>query len=356
MQCIETLESANDVKPHRVIYDFGLHSMVLSGLARDLFIGLHYFQSTSEALMPKATAYLILAHHQLEALVRLLESVKAPWAHAFVHIDRKADREPFERALCAREDCTLIARNLSVPIYWAGYSMVEATFRALRLAHQDPRRCERFSLLSGVDLPIKPLDVIADRLSGSDEIIRVDRILDPLGKTDFDRRANRVYLGDGPLLNPRSKMPLLPRLARRFEAWLPNGPYPPLPIFYGPQWWSLTREAIDAVFAFVDHQPEVMRWFKRTRCPDEMVFQTILKSSVLAENISYDLTRGDEGRESTLHGSHFVDWSRPKPDRPATLTLEHLPLLLESEALFGRKFDTRRSLDLIVALRDKLRQ
>ena len=181
--------------------------------------------------MPKKTAYLILAHHQPNALVRLLDSLKAPWAHAFVHIDLKADREPFEEALRYRNDCTLIEKNLSVSIFWAGYSMVEATLRLLHRAYQHPQHFERFSLLSGVDLPIKPLDVIADRLSGSDEIIRVDRMLDPLGKTDFDRRANRVSLGDGALLNPKSKMPLQPRLVRRLEAWLPNGPYPPLPVF-----------------------------------------------------------------------------------------------------------------------------
>lgn len=297
---------------------------------------------------------MILAHHQPDALVRLLDSLKAPWAHAFVHIDLKADRKPFEQVLLSRNDCTLIEKDLSVAIFWAGYSMVEATLRLLRRAYQHPQDFERFSLLSGVDLPIKPLNVIADRLSGNAEIIRVDRMLAPLGKTDFDRRANRVYLGDGPLLNPRSKIPLLPTLVRRLESWLPNGSYPHLPIFYGPQWWCLTREAVNIIFAFVGRQPDVMLWFRRTRCPDEMVFQTILKNSELAKNISYDLTRGDADREPVLHGSHFVDWSRPKPDRPATLTLEHLPLLLKSEALFGRKFDSSRSFDLIEALHDKL--
>jgi hypothetical protein len=308
----------------------------------------------SEITMSKKTAYLILAHHQPNALVRLLNSLKAPWSHAFVHIDLKADRELFDQALNFRNDCTLIEKKLSISIYWAGYSMVEATLRLLHRAHRDPQHFERFSLLSGVDLPLKPLDVIADRLSGSDEIIRVDRRLDPAGKADFDLRASRIYLGDGPLLNPRSKIPLLPRMTRKLEAWLPNAPYPRLAIFYGPQWWCLSREAVEIIFAFADRRPDVMDWFKRTRCPDEMVFQTILKNSVLAENISYDLTRGDEDREPTLHGMHFVDWSKPKPDRPATLTLEHLPLLLETEALFGRKFDTERSLGLISALQERL--
>lgn len=230
--------------------------------------------------------------------------------------------------------------------------MVEATFQVLRVAHQDTRRFERFALLSGVDFPIKSLDTIAERLSGADEIIRVDRMLNPLGSSDFDRRANRVFLGDGPLLNKRSRIPLLPRVTRKVESWLPNLCYPRLPIFYGPQWWCLTRNAVNEVFAFADRQSDVMSWFKRTRCPDEMVFQTILKNSVCADYITYDLTRGDEDHEPTLHGSHFVDWGRPKPDRPGTLTLEDLPRLLESGALFARKFDGRRSMDLIAALQE----
>jgi hypothetical protein len=305
--------------------------------------------------MPKATAYMILAHHEPDALVRLLDSVSAPYAHAFVHIDRKADREPFEHTLRRRRDCSLIASHLSVPIYWGGYSMVEATFRLLRVAYEDAQRYERFALLSGVDLPIKRLDVIADRLDGTDEIVRVDRVLSPFGTTDFDRRANRIYLGEWTWLNERSnKMPFLPRVARIVEERLPNRPYPHLPIFYGPQWWCITRKAVHAVFDFVDNYPEVIAWFKRTRCPDEMVFQTILKNSTNADNISYDLTRGDEDHEPTLHGSHFVDWSRPSPDRPATLTIQHLPMLLKSSALFARKFDNKRSSEVIVALQDNL--
>lgn len=304
--------------------------------------------------MVKPTAYMILAHHQPDALVRLLDSLKATWAHAFVHVDRKTDVEPFERVLCIRHDCTIIGRSLAVPIYWGGYSMVEATFRVLRVAHQDTRRFERFALLSGVDLPIKSHDAIAERLSGGDEIIRVDRMLNPRGNSDFDRRANRVFLGDGPLLNKRSRIPLLPHVARKVESWLPNRCYPRLPIYYGPQWWCLTRSAVEEIFAFADRQSDVMRWFKRTRCPDEMVFQTILKNSGRAEHITYDLTRGDEDHEPTLHGSHFVDWTRPKPDRPGTLILEDLPRLLESGALFARKFDGRRSIDLIAALQEQL--
>ena len=304
--------------------------------------------------MPKATAYLILAHHQPESLACLLDKLKAPWAHAFVHIDRKVDREPFETVLLSREQCTTLARDDSVAIFWGGYSMIRATFRLLRYAHRDHQRFERFALLSGVDLPIKRLDVIAKRLSGGDEIMRVDRVLAPAGTRSFDRCANQVYLGDRPLVNPKSKVPLLPRITRRLESFLPNDPYPRIPVYYGPQWWCLTREAVEVIFGFVDDHPEVMRWFERTQCPDEMVFQTILKNSVLAENIAYDLTRGDVP-EPTLHGSHFVDWSRPRPDRPATLRLVHLSSLLKSEALFGRKFDNQLSQDLIAALGDKLR-
>lgn len=306
--------------------------------------------------MSKARAYLILAHHQPEALLRLLDAVKSPSAHAFVHIDRKTNRGPFDHVLCSRDDCTVVPRQLSVPVYWGGFSVVTATLQLLRLAYYSKQRFQRFALLSGVDLPIKSASAIAERLDGSAEIMRVDRVLDPCGTTDFDRRANRMYLGEHAWLNKRyTKVRFLPGITRIIETWLPNGPYPHLSIFYGPQWWCLTREAVESIFAFIDNRVDVMRWFEHTRCPDEMVFQTILKNSKHRNHISYDSTRGDENLDPTLHGSHFVDWTRPKPDRPATLTIKHLPLLLKSDALFGRKFDSRLSLDLIAALQDTLK-
>lgn len=306
--------------------------------------------NAQHASPPKQTAFLVLAHHQPEALIRLLDLLKADWAHAFVHVDSKAPRRAFEDALAGRSGCTLLAQDQSVPIYWAGFSMVAATLRLLRLAHADERHFQRFALLSGVDMPIKPLSEIADRLRGEEEIIRIDRVLDPDGNGHFDRCANRIYLGDNRLANPRSTIPLLPALARKLEFRLRNTPYPDLNVYYGPSWWCLTRSAITEVFDFVRTKPKVMAWLQRTRSPDEIVFQTILGNSRLATAITYDLTRGGTEPEPTAHGSHFVDWSRPNPDAPRTLTLEDLPLLLQSEALFARKFDNERSRDLIAGL------
>jgi hypothetical protein len=294
-------------------------------------------------------AFLVLAHHQPGALLRLLDSVRAPWSHAFVHLDLKADRAAFEQVLAGRSDCTLLAETQSVSIHWGGYSMVQATFRLIAEARAFGP-FTRFVLLSGMDMPIKPLETIRKRLKGDTEIIRIDRALDPAGDSHFDRCANRVYLGDHRLTNPRSTIPKLPSLIRRLEPYLRNGPYPPIPIYYGPQWWCLTRAGVDEAVRFAAENPAIMTWFSHTRCPDEMVFHTIIRNSPLAAHISHDLTRGDGEREPHLNGAHFADWDRPNPAAPRTLVAEDLPLLLESEALFGRKFDTERSADLIDAL------
>jgi hypothetical protein len=303
----------------------------------------------------RPTAWMVIVHQEPRALLGLLDRLQAPWAHSFVHVDAKAERHAFEVLLRGRSDCTILSPRDSTKVYWGAWSLTDATLRLLRAAYSSERNFERFSVLSGIDMPIKSLAQIAERLDTDTEIIRVDRVLDPVGDGMFDRRANRVFLGGFRFTNPRSETPVVPRLARKVEAKLPNRPYPDLPIYYGAPFWCITRTAVKEIFRFVQARRDVIRWFKRTSCSDEMLLQTILKQSPVAERIAYDLTRGDEDPGPTVHGSHFIDWSRPNPHSPRTLLLEDLPLLKKSQALFARKFEAEgRSRTLVEAIDKEL--
>ena len=232
--------------------------------------------------------------------------------------------------------------------------MPRATLSLLRAALVDDRLFERFQLLSGADTPIKTEAGIDARLVGDGEIMRVDRMLDANGDGHFDRCANRVFLGNVGLLNPRSRLQVLARLARKVEGRLKRKTPAGLKVYYGPSWWCITRRAAEDILDFGARRPDIIRWFSATRSADEMLFQTILKAGPLASKIAYDATRGDE-LEPTLHGSHYVDWSKPNPSLPRTLVEEDLAQVLGSEALFARKIDPLRSKTL-VELIERLRE
>ena len=76
---------------------------------------------------------------------------------------------------------------------------------------------------------------------------------------------------------------------------------------------------------FVNKNGELMKFFKNTHCPDEMVFQTILGNSPF---------RATKRRHLT-----FTDWSAGNAN-PAPINDSHVELFLENrggEVLFCRK-------------------
>lgn len=293
------------------------------------------------------TAFLILAHHQPAMLKRLVDRLDHPDAVFMVHIDRKSDETPFRKLLGER--VAFVPRQDRVKVYWCGFSTTRSILATVRAAVAAYPASERFVLLSGVDYPIRPIDQIMATVSEDVERIAVDRQLNWRGTHWLDTYANRVFLGDNKLLNPRTAKPLASRLARAAERHLPRLRPHRLPVYHGAGWWALTRAAIDIVLRTERDDPQLLTWFRHARVADELVFQTLLMSSPRAAFIQY--TPGhDQGRPNHLSGVHYVDWTRPNPDLPRTLDLNDLERMLASGGLFARKIDPVRSVSLMEAL------
>jgi Core-2/I-Branching enzyme len=293
------------------------------------------------------TAFLILAHHEPELLARLLGRLDHPQAVAFVHVDRKVDQVPLKAAAGGR--ASFLPDGSRVAVHWRGFSMTRATLNLIRAALSAEPDLKRFVLLSGVDYPVRPISEILAAVGEDLERIRVDRALDPAGEGWFDRCASRVFLGDNALLNPRTGRHRVARLARALEARTRRRPYGET-IYYGPQWWALTRAAIDIVLAADREDRRKIVWFRYACTPDEMVFQTLLRNSERASNIEQDATRGPITWHAYRVGLHYVDFDNPNPDAPRTLTLSDLESIRASGALFARKMDLMRSAELMSAL------
>ena len=74
---------------------------------------------------------------------------------------------------------------------------------------------------------------------------------------------------------------------------------------------------------FLDKNPSVKSFFKRTFAPNEMIWHTILMNSPLKDRIVNDNLR-------------YVDFIR---SHPRILTKEDYAMLRDSGKLFARKFD-----------------
>lgn len=94
-------------------------------------------------------------------------------------------------------------------------------------------------------------------------------------------------------------------------------------------WWCLRHEFIEYLLDFCDRRPDVVRYFKYTRPPNEYMIASILRSS------GFPIKR-----------THFhLNFMK-------TLNEKELERCLENEnILFARKFDEH----MIALLEDKLR-
>jgi hypothetical protein len=130
---------------------------------------------------------------------------------------------------------------------------------------------------------------------------------------------------------------LLPRFSRRGISPARRLPRD-LPLFGGSQFWGLSHEAARYVFHFCQARPEIVRYFRHVAIPDEHFIQTVLGGSPLAQ-----------AGQVCCETPHYLAWDE-QTKRPLVLTEEHLPDLLNSPALFARKFTGEKSDALMAAL------
>lgn len=261
--------------------------------------------------MRASVAYLVLAHRNPRQVARLIRRLATDRASFLVHIDRRAGAgvEKDVRSLVeGTPGVDFLERHRC---YWSGFGMVRATLSALERLVEPRVQFDHALLVSGQDYPLRAPEAI-ERFLGQNE--------------------GRSFMTATSLPNewPGGGLPRIERwhlvsrvvldLRLPWKRRIPTGLAP----YGGGAWMCLSREAVEYVVGFTYRQPEVVRFFEHALHPDELLFQTILMNSPLAETVVLDHFR-------------YIDWS--VDPGPATLTARDFPTLIESGKLFARKFD-----------------
>lgn len=308
--------------------------------------------TSNEATTPRV-AFLIVAHNNPELFARLVGRLQAPWARVFALIDAKADQHRFAQA-AADHPVIFLSAASRIDVQWGGIGLTTAALALMREAVRQFSP-DRLVLLSGVDYPLRSMGEIGRGLNGDAQFVRVDRALDGRRSGNHDDFVRYFHFHDVPWLNPRSSpAPRLQRLATRMLRVLPRKPLAGHQLFHGCGWWSITGAAAAWVLRRLDEHPELFDWLRHANCPDEIMFQTMLKASPYASAISHDCTVLDVPPDDTVHGCHYIDWSQHDASSPKTLDLTDLPRLQRSSALFARKMDPVRSATLLAALDEQV--
>jgi hypothetical protein len=274
-------------------------------------------------------AYLILAHHNVDQLARLVERLlEGNDDEVYLHLDARCP--PGRRLLGTAAAFGGRMRFIRKPlkVYWGHWSQCRAT--AMLLAEARKGRGDYFHLLSGADWPLVTRRRMAEQIAADGG----DRCYLRLEPGNFAHRMQEYRFEDRHL-NPRARaLPFLwrykaalSRLSASVNAWLERSgrsrPQPLGPWVKGSQWWSLPRDAAEHVDDQLRRLLKSGR-LRHTACSDEHAIQTIIANSPFAARMA-DYRR-------------MIFWP-PRSDSPETLTRDRLEQLRSGNDWFARKFD-----------------
>lgn len=281
-------------------------------------------------------AYIVLAHKQPKQLIRLVSRLDSSETTFFIHIDKRTKSAVYLEIVNGLQRLPNVHFVRRCASRWGEFGLVRATLEGIAEIFRRQVPIDYVVLLTGQDYPIKTNVDISAFLERSAGRSYLDH--NPVPCSAWPEAAKRMrswhvrilgrpFLlprrdhGRAVLCNPR-KWPILvlsyclPKKRRPLKGYKPTA---------GSAYWVLSRTCAQYVDDFVKTNRSFVRYFKRVCCPDEVFFQTVLINSHLSEEIVSSNLR-------------YIDWSMSGA-HPAILTAVDLGALVNSPALFARKFD-----------------
>lgn len=269
-------------------------------------------------------AYFIMAHHKLDQLLTLLNTVYDETNIYLIHIDSKAAADMHDLVANLADSNENVHVLPSRSVAWACWSLVQLEIDAIKHLLAIDKDWNYYINLSGQDMPLVKQERIKALLTagGNDRnYLAVNGNLDSYAKEKF----SQYWVEDFGILKK-----LGPRLP--FSHYFSEG----ISIYNGTQWKMINRQfaeyAVTSSFAF-----DLQDYFRYTFMPDELYFQTLIMNSSF---------------KGTVVNNHYRYLKMEKRDnnmffRPKTITIDLLVEMYASNALFARKFDSEVDANVI---------
>ncbi len=254
--------------------------------------------------------FIILAHSQPDSIRRLTDLLATDGNRVVVHFDSSAsaaDKQAVSRIAEAIPDRVQVISK--VRCVWGEWSLVEAVLLALAEFSKMPEPPDYIHLMSGAELPIRPMSDLKEFLRRNpdrDFIECCDVTQRPWVKGGLGRERLRFYFP----FNFRTSRNAFDRMVR-WQRKLKIRRRMPLDLtpHMGSQWWTLRWSTCAGVLDFIRKHPQVPKFFKSTWIPDESFFQTVIAKIVPRQEIA-DLQLmfhhlGPSGRPYCFYNDHL---------------------------------------------------
>jgi hypothetical protein len=278
--------------------------------------------------------FLILAHKNAGQCIRLVDAL-LEYHHSSVaiHVDKKAEEVYTTlREHYAGNEQVFFSKE-RFPVYWGSYNQVRATLELIRLTSK--MNSDYFSLLSGQDFPIQPLNTFAQFLKQSAGTEFLVNFKLPDAQWEGEGGLNRLNLYWRNVKNREHSFFSAKLNGFMWRIQQITGYRRKLHYTYygGSNWFTLSAAALRYINGFIDREPAYLAEFRNSRCADEIFVQSVIMTSPYKEKVVSDDLR-------------FVDWSSG-PEFPRVFRNEDYERLISiKNKFFARKFD--ESVDLTI--------
>ena len=270
-------------------------------------------------------AYLILAHHEFDILMRLVKALDDERNDIYIHFDKKAD--PIPEIVTAHSNVYILSNRIDVK--WGDVSQIESELLLFQEAVHGSYAY--YHLLSGVDMPLKSQDYIHRFFalhSGKEFIGYCQKDECP----EIDRRVKQYHLFPRHFRATKGVLGFIRTALRylflRIQYILGIRRNSSTVFKKGTNWVSVSQEF---VVYLLQHKEEILKNYQHTYCADEIFLQTLCWYSPFRKKL-FDANDESHGcmRLVGWKNSQIKDWEEKDYD-----------LLISSEALFARKFNSK---------------
>ncbi len=270
-----------------------------------------------------------MAHKAPRQLYRLVTRLNDGNSEFFIHIDSKADIQPFEFIKDLGSQVHFIERFDAT---WGGYGTIKPFMRALKDVKYASARFDRILLLSGQDYPIKSNHDIDEFFRNSSYSNFIDYFPIPNYTKWQGTDRGGLYRVDKYYFGTKWYQILASKTLNFLSAYIPllkrKAPYGMKP-YTGQTWWNLDMYALNYILDFDARHPQYMEFHKNTFVADELFVQMIIGNST------------DEKLLNSIENSEkrFTIWEMATSAHPKMLGRNDMEAIRASDDLFARKFD-----------------
>lgn len=288
-------------------------------------------------------AYLIIAHNNFEILEKTLKISDDEKNDFYIHIDKKVKNFNFEKYKDVLKKSKIIFIE-RINIKWGHSSQIDCELNLLKSAVKN--NYSYYHLISGVDMPIKSKEEIYNFFEenrGKEFVNFKDTKIDTKLRERFEiyhmfpyfRRSRYKYI----IRRIEILSIKLQKIVKVNRIKNNN-----INFQKGAQWFSITNNFVKYILS---KEEWIENTFKYTSCCDEIFLQTL----VINSNFKNNLYNKDFDNNHITSIKRYIDWER---GRPYVFRKEDFQELINSKALFARKFDLNIDREVINMIFEKL--